>query len=139
MNKWCLRCLLTFLSISSFICPSDGQHMDFTDTVYSDVDGKAIESIIKYRVTGHDTVKNGPAIYFYQDGSLWQKGFYLDGQFDSLWTVYHANGQVSSEINFSAGIKSNNFTYYHENGIVKTRGTYDNDSLTGLMTLYFDS
>ena len=132
--KW-LPVLLFFLSVP-FLSVAQSEWW-ITDTLYHTppADSK-IKSIVSYRITGDDSVKDGPAFYYYENGSLWQKGFHRDNELDSLWTVYFPTGRKQSIKEYDRGVKVGRFVRYYHNGNPKNEGTYDRDSLTGRLTLY---
>ena len=134
MNK---RRILTLIAIIPLIIVTRAQTAQFTDTTYFTDNSQVIKSIIQYQVHQNDTNREGSALYFYENGKTWQKGFHKDDKMDSLWQIYFPNGKISSEKVYRQGLKNGGFINYYENGVVKTRGTYRNDSLTGVMTLYY--
>ncbi|HNR43519.1 MAG TPA: hypothetical protein PKL65_14910, partial [Bacteroidales bacterium] len=134
MNK---RCLLFLLFLHPVFIISYAQDVQYIDTAFQS-DNTTIESIIHYVIRNKDTIKDGPAVYYYSSGELWQTGYHTDGQNDSLWSVYYPDGHLSSRIMFRNGKRNGAFTYFFESGGIKSKGCYDNDSLTGEVNLYFD-
>jgi antitoxin component YwqK of YwqJK toxin-antitoxin module len=94
MNR---RWVLTLLAVLSVLKLCIAQTVQYTDTTYYDDNGKTIKSVVDYRIIQNDTIKTGPAVYYFTAGGLWQKGFHKNDKFDSLWTIYYPNGHVSNE------------------------------------------
>ena len=102
MNRWCS--LTLFLIISGISC-GVAQSVQFIDTVYHTGDSRPVKSIINYKVIDRDTLKDGPALFYYANGTLWQQGFYKMDKIDGHWIIYHANGKPETEIDYKDGIR----------------------------------
>lgn len=46
---------------------------------------------------------NGPAIYYYSDGSIKAEGNYQTNQKSGIWKYFYPNGQIEKEVNFENG------------------------------------
>ncbi len=108
----------------------------FVDTVFNNTGTKYIKSIFQYTISGSDTLKEGPASYYYSNGTIWQTGYYHNNLMDSIWTTYDPTGVIKRKVQYENGLKNGPFANYYRNGKVQYEGTYRNDSLTGEMKLY---
>ncbi len=103
------------------------------------------------RITIKNGDYNGPVLTYYTNGELAAKGYYKDGQADSLWTWYnpsgkvigttsykegeihgknidiYANGQVESECSYIKGQKHGVCKFYARDGSLQNQKTYHKD------------
>lgn len=77
--------------------------------------------------------------FYYQDGDLMAKGFYLNQEKDSLWQTFGADSNIVSEGNYLKGKKYGIWTIYFPNGKVAEEITYVDDIKNGLYKKYFDN
>lgn len=62
---------------------------------------------------------------YFEDGTLQSEGTYDDKvTMSGEWKYYYENGQLKESVNFKNNVEDGNFTEYHENGKIKTEGTY---------------
>ncbi|MEN8123112.1 MAG: hypothetical protein ABFS35_22430, partial [Bacteroidota bacterium] len=113
---------------------------------------------INYSETNH-TLRNG-TYEFVCDNSLIEKGNYVNGQKDGIWTVKNELGIVVSKIEYSEGklngtyelyhfegkpkikasfennLPSNDWVYYNKKGKIVKQGSYENGKPKGLWRVY---
>ena len=69
--------------------------------------------------------KDGPWVYYHDNGRLSYKGNYKDGNQDGPWVLYWSNGQLSYKGTYKDGKKDGPWVhYYFLNGQVSSRGDY---------------
>lgn len=68
----------------------------------------------------------GPYKTYYQDGTLEQKGRYVNNTMEGTWTTYYPSGQIMEEVTMLGNEENGPFTEYHQNGAIKALGTYLN-------------
>jgi antitoxin component YwqK of YwqJK toxin-antitoxin module len=75
-----------------------------------------------YHLEGFDSFDRPILKYeeFREDGSLWQKGTYVDNKPDGIWYMYDAEGNVHSKMLFSNGSKVE-LTQFTADGMVVIR------------------
>ncbi|HXR48185.1 MAG TPA: hypothetical protein VN784_12175 [Candidatus Limnocylindrales bacterium] len=72
--------------------------------------------------------------------SRWRDYFMLPAtNFSGVWITYYANGQKSSEANYTNGSRSGEFTSFYPNGSKSQVWHYENWKANGLYTQYFPS
>lgn len=73
-----------------------------------------------------------------------EKGYYVNGQKDGIWTSYRTDGMLSSKINYKNGIRVGKFTKWHAipqmPESISSSGQYDdNGCFTGICKWFFFS
>ena len=58
----------------------------------------------------------GCSVEYINNGQLWVKGNYKDGERDGLWEIYHDNGQLKNRGNYKDGEQEGLHEYYDEEG-----------------------
>jgi antitoxin component YwqK of YwqJK toxin-antitoxin module len=62
---------------------------------------------------------------WFQDGTLWSEGEFLNGESHGKRTVYHANGNKYYEGNFTNGKRTGIWVFYSEDGKKEREIDYD--------------
>jgi len=69
--------------------------------------------------------KDGPWIAYHDNGQLWAKGTYKDGELNGPYVSYYENGQLEFQGDFKDGKMDGPWVYYYENGQLRSEGTYN--------------
>jgi antitoxin component YwqK of YwqJK toxin-antitoxin module len=126
-----------------------GEYYDTTGHIYhrtkADKKGND-EEIIKFtngqtkfagtRVNGF---YEGPAKWYFPDGTLRGEGTYKDGKMHGKFKWYYKSGQIKSELNYDYDDRDGKNTWYYENGKIQEEGTYIQGMLDGLYTEYHEN
>ena len=83
--------------------------------------------------------KDGPWIYYHDNGQLRLKETLKNGKKDGPWIYYHDNGQLNKEVTLKNGVKDGPWVSYHRNGQVESQGTYKDGKEDGLWIFYYDN
>jgi antitoxin component YwqK of YwqJK toxin-antitoxin module len=75
-------------------------------------DGQTVHS----KVTYNHGIKEGPAIWYYRDGKVFEHTSFADGKRDGLTRKYHKNGQLLSECEYKTGNPLPGLVEYNEDG-----------------------
>jgi antitoxin component YwqK of YwqJK toxin-antitoxin module len=79
----------------------------------------------------------GPYRMYYENGTLKQKGQYLNNELIGTWRAYHENGQLKEEVQFENNEENGPFVEYHANGKLAAEGSYlDGDNEHGELKIY---
>ena len=98
----------------------EGEHngiWDSTETVVIDLDG--------------DT--------FYDPPQIKMEGSYINGNRDSTWTSWYANGNKKEELNYTLGKLNGSQIHWYENGNKKDEGNYVNGKQEGSWVWYYET
>ncbi|NCU06042.1 MAG: tetratricopeptide repeat protein [Chitinophagaceae bacterium] len=79
----------------------------------------------------------GKFIDYYYSGRKQGDGTFLNGKVEGLRRMYHQNGQLSLERNYSAGIEHGLEKEYYEDGTLKQKGEFVNGIEEGIWQMYF--
>ena len=80
-------------------------------------------------------INDGLYIGFYDNGSIKEKGIYVNDLKDGNWNEYYDNGSILSEINFING--DGLYTSFYLTGEVLSKGNYINNKKHGKWTKYY--
>lgn len=97
----------------------------------------AIES--KYKVRKKTEEKEGPFIFYYEDGKVAIQRFYERGKLKGEELLYHPNGQLQKKAVASNGALNGPFTYYYDNGNLYQEGFYKNGAIEDTLKTYYKS
>jgi len=91
-------------------------YKEFTDVPFTgNITGKS-----------HGKIKNGkrdgPWVFYRDNGQLWEKGTYKDGKEEGPWVFYYDNGQLRSKGTYKGGEKEDDWVYYSSDGSVVETG-----------------
>ncbi len=68
--------------------------------------------------------KDGPWVWYHDNGQLRSKEVYKDGKFDGPYVIYYDNGQLLSKGTWKDGKSDGLFVFYYKNGQLYGKGTY---------------
>lgn len=71
--------------------------------------------------------KTGYWIEYYDDGKLYSKGNYINGEREGLWTFYYSNGDIWHEDEFKNGDSNKKILYYYDNKKLVSKKLFKND------------
>ena len=83
--------------------------------------------------------KDGPWVYYHDNGRLSYKGNYKDGNQDGPWVYYHSNGQLSYKGTYKDNKKDGPYVNYYDNGQLGSKGTYRNGKEDGRWVRYWSN
>jgi antitoxin component YwqK of YwqJK toxin-antitoxin module len=83
---------------------------------------------VKYDQNTNEPV-TGIEVVFHENGQLFIKENYIDGELDGLYETFHVNGQLSSRSNFIDGERDGLSESFDENGNLIETETYRNGVL----------
>jgi antitoxin component YwqK of YwqJK toxin-antitoxin module len=66
-----------------------------------------------------DGIENGFENEYYEDGSLKQKGEFVNGKEEGIWESFYPNGQVKLRSKYKSGEVFDTATKYYSTGIIK--------------------
>ena len=72
----------------------------------------------------HSGKKHGPWM-IYADTILVEKGSYVDGKPDGLWTYWYENGQKKEEGNYQHGVKNGMWVEWYPDGALMWKGGWE--------------
>jgi len=77
---------------------------------------------------------------FYNDnGELYAKGEFINGERTGPWEIYYYNGKLSLKGEYINNRRTGPWEYYHPNGKLYSKGEYINDQLSGPWEYYYDN
>lgn len=74
---------------------------------------------------------------FYEKGSVFSKGYFVNGIPNGKQTFYYENGELKTEQNYCMGIMQGKFTNYYNNGAINRTGYYLNGAMSGRWYFYY--
>jgi antitoxin component YwqK of YwqJK toxin-antitoxin module len=92
-------------------------YRQFTDTPFT---GKITEK--KIQGTFRDGKRDGPWVYYHDNGPLRAKGTYKNGRRDGPWVTYHKNGQMAFKGTYKNSKLDGPWVKYSEKGRVLEQG-----------------
>ena len=93
-----------------------------------------------YWLLGFDFHSTDQTLMQWELISRW-RDFYMPAptNYNGVWVTYYANGQKSSEVNYTNGYRSGEFITFQPDGSKSSVWLYDNGIRQGLYTQYFPS
>jgi hypothetical protein len=82
----------------------------------------SLRSRVQY---AHDTIKEGTAIYYYENGQVSGQGLYKQNEKHGSYTDYYSNGVVKEKGMYRNGKPVGSFYYYYSNGNLRTYDAKD--------------
>ena len=73
---------------------------------------------------------------YYQDGKLYSKGNYINGEREGYWETYHSNGQLEGKGNYVNNKKDGMWEYYWSNGNLWEKSSFIDGKLDGVAEYY---
>jgi len=122
--------LLVFVSLLSYHC---GQSPNIIEI--KNAQGIVIE---KYQIDA-DSLKQGEATTFDDDGNIFDKANYVNGTLSGKRTIYYQDGSTDTEENYVDGVLTGEYTQYYKNGNVMQRGSYTDGTLNGEVVTNFEN
>lgn len=79
----------------------------------------------------------GKASFYFENGSIREKGYWDVDHWQGSYQLYHATGQIAYDWNYNEeGKRTGVQKYYHENGTLKYQGEWNNGKTTGALKVY---
>jgi len=78
---------------------------------------------IAYEINSH-TPFTGYVIKHYDDGEMYYKNCYKDGQLEGESISYYSSGQWKAKVNYKKGEPNGPYEFYYENGQLRSKGEY---------------
>jgi antitoxin component YwqK of YwqJK toxin-antitoxin module len=82
---------------------------------------------------------HGPYAWFNHTGSVYQQGFYVDGNQEGEWISYHDTGTISARSNYSAGQPDGEEVAYHASGKLQYRTVWKAGQPTGKSVGWYEN
>jgi antitoxin component YwqK of YwqJK toxin-antitoxin module len=118
---------LLMISLISFsqVQIKDGKYFNSDGTLYSGVytkhfPGGKTEATCTI-VAGNP---NGEAIFYFEDGTIQETGFYANGVKTGTWTQYNAQSKKVGEAFYKDGKKDGVWTIWDDNGVMRYHMVY---------------
>jgi hypothetical protein len=73
---------------------------------------------------------------YYQDGKLYSKGNYINGEREGYWETYHSNDQLYSKGKYKKGNQEGMWEYYWSNGNLWEKSSFIDGKLDGVAEYY---
>jgi antitoxin component YwqK of YwqJK toxin-antitoxin module len=103
----------------------------YNSFIYSEKGIKLSEGILT-----KEGKKEGPWIYYYEDGKVLAKGRFLNNQESGIWNYYYENGKEEQKGEYKNGKYNNVWTWFYFNGAVKREEEYVNGKEEGQSAEY---
>ncbi|HPV56290.1 MAG TPA: hypothetical protein PKW61_04115, partial [Tenuifilaceae bacterium] len=87
-------------------------------------------------IVGTDSIREGRYILYFDNGRVFQEGFYKNGKPDSVWITYYSSSARKSLFNYKSGEKKGSFTFWNSDGTLYQTGEYENNKLTDTLITY---
>jgi hypothetical protein len=71
-----------------------------------------------------DGKRDGPWVFYYDNGQLASEGDYKNGKEEGPWVIYFENGLLSGEGDYKSGFREGPWVEYWENGQLRGKGNY---------------
>ena len=89
------------------------------------------------RVTFNNGVAIGRAVYYFEDGSVMEEGFWNVDHWEGSYQRFYANGNKSCSFNYdNTGRRVGKQSYYHENGKIMFDGEWVAGKVSGALSIY---
>jgi hypothetical protein len=95
--------------------------------VYNGLKKNYIKGKLASTITYKDSLKNGPAVNYYSNGSVNMEFNYKNNKKEGAYKWYFENGKVYLEGNYSSGKKEGIFSLYRDNGTLKSEMPWSKD------------
>ena len=69
---------------------------------------------VKYEVESEDLVK---VIYYYEDGTVKEEGFFKNKKLEGKWSKYDSQGKKIVEVHYKEGIKVGTWFYWNDTSL----------------------
>ena len=119
------------------LCFIVGQGAMESVTKYHD-DGMP-EEIKYYSKAGNKIVLSKIEVYHKNGQMSLETNYSADGELDGLWVSYYENGQIHKKVNYRDGKKNGVALEYFESGQIRGQGNFKNDKGHGRMTEYYSN
>lgn len=123
--------LYVLFTISALLCFSACKYQKITTYSPSGV----LES--KYKVRRKTDIKQGPFLFYYEDGQLAIQRFYDKGKLKGEELLYYPNGQLQKRAIAQNGALEGSFIYYYDNGALYQEGFYKNGHIEDTLKTYY--
>ena len=90
---------------------------------------------LEFKISFKDGKRNGPYIWYWENGKILENTTYKDGIEDGLSEIYEQNGQLIERDSFNLGFKV--FSQKFENGKLRSMRTYNKDYGTSFSESYY--
>ena len=88
---------------------------------------------------GEDNITyNGPFIHYRDNGSIYMKGTYVNGEKNGPFEIYYDDGKISEKGTFINGERNGPFIDYDKNGLISLKGTYVDNKINGPFETYYN-
>jgi antitoxin component YwqK of YwqJK toxin-antitoxin module len=105
-----------------------------TTVIQYSKEGKKV-SEVEYR----NSLKDGQAIIYYENGRIKEKGIWQRGKQAGLWRFWYESGTLFAEIPFINDLQDGLCTFYYPNGKIQSESNFKQGRANGISKLYFDN
>lgn len=135
---------LTLSSVQTFSFGDSVYHFSLVSPKmddYSVEEGKRYfwfnDGVVKSTVGGYSgKLFNGRFEKTGRDGSLLEKGRFINGLKEGKWIAWFENGLLSSKCYWRSGLRTGDFLFYHDNGVVFKKGKFRKDVVHGRVQVF---
>ena len=92
---------------------------------------------LKHKINFRGGIANGAAMFYYENGKLWEKGTWVIDHWVGAYQFFYPSGQIAYDWKYNKiGKRTGEQKYYHENGNVKYVGDWENGKTVGSLKIY---
>ncbi len=97
------------------------------------------DGVVKHQIEFVNGVARGKAIFYYTDGTIWEKGIWNEYCWVGDYKLYYPNGKIAYDWKYNnQGRREGIQKYYFDNGAVKYSGKWEDGQIAGNVQV-FDS
>jgi S1-C subfamily serine protease/antitoxin component YwqK of YwqJK toxin-antitoxin module len=82
--------------------------------------------------------REGEATWYFKNGKIEQKRFYLNNKINGRNTYYYDNGQIAQEVNYRLGVYNGLYQQWYKTGKLKVTAYYEQGSLVDNKYIEYD-
>ena len=84
-------------------------------------------------------MKDGLIEEFYDNGQLWVREYFKEGELDGPWVEYWEDGQLCVSGNYKSGVREGLWEFYYDNGQLRSRGEFKEGEFDGPWEGYYEN
>ncbi len=119
-------------------CVSDGP-TDFSDDKIHEIKEYYPSGTLKSQRYYLGKKLHGSSTYFFEDGQVASKVWYVNGKKQGKCFQYYKNARIYSLQKYKDNLKQGSHKYFYEDGTLKSEFYYENDLLDKKATLFWES
>ena len=130
-----MKHLIFSFSLGLLLCTNNSFAQAQVQT-YWDAEQTKSREIYTYIIVEKDTIKNGLYQIYHENGKLWQEGQFTNNQLTGKWVDNHPNGQLKQDLFFANNLLEGEIKSYYPSGALNQIALYKNDYLHGNILIY---